>query len=186
MKIYVCWKMRRARCWPLTFRGALFWCFHATLSSLMMVILHFHPSIRIRGRYGVDIAVWCYMHCPLELCCWGSTSLIKLWWMREVVCLPFAACMDLCEWGRWLMFFPYAFNDDAALWMQSMLELPRICGPCWSRSPRICGPWWSRSAWCNAIVRCLNNQVWQCVHKGWSTRTGDASGIIDQHRNWPD
>ena len=31
--------------------------------------------------------------------CWGSTSLIKLWWMREAVWLPFAAHMDLCEWG---------------------------------------------------------------------------------------
>ena len=31
----------------------------------------------------------------------------------------------------------------------------------------------------------LDNQVWQCVHEGWSTETGDVSGIIDQDRNWP-
>ena len=53
MKINVCWKMRRARCWPLTFRGALFWCFQATLSSLMTVIILFHSSFIISGRYSI-------------------------------------------------------------------------------------------------------------------------------------
>jgi len=57
--------------------------------------------------------------------------------------------------------------------MQPIVKLPQ------------CGPWWSRSAWCKAIVLWWNNQVWQCVHKGWSTMTGNASGIIDQDRNWP-
>ena len=33
-----------------------------------------------------------------------------------------------------VMFFPYTGNEVAAPWMQSMLELPRICGPWWSRS----------------------------------------------------
>ncbi len=28
-----------------------------------------------------------------------------------------------------VMFLPYAGNEVAAPWMQSMLELPRICGP---------------------------------------------------------
>ena len=36
-----------------------------------------------------------------------------------------------------------------------------------------------------AIVRWWNNQVWKYVHKGWSTKTGNVSGIIDQDRNWP-
>ena len=49
MKIYVCWKMRRARCWPLTLRGALFWCFHAKLSFLWRWFFSFTQASESEG-----------------------------------------------------------------------------------------------------------------------------------------
>ena len=64
----IVWKMRRAWCWPLTLRGALFWCFHATLSSLMTVILLFHCAA---SESEGD------KRCYSEYCIWGSTALIE-------------------------------------------------------------------------------------------------------------
>ena len=88
-------------------------------------------------------------------------------WMREMV-----------------MFFPYAGNDEAAPWMQFM------CWSCQEYAVHV-GAALLRSMMepqylMQAIVQWLNNQVWQYVHEGWSTKTGDVSGIIDQDRNWPD
>ena len=70
--------------------------------------------------------------------------------------------LSFSEWGR-LFILPNAAHCEAAL-MRSMRE-PQCLMQCY----------------CTV----LDNQVWQCVHKGWSTETGNVSGIIDQDRNWP-
>ncbi len=81
------------------------------------------------------------------------------------------------------MFFPYAVNDEAAPWMQS------VCWSCQEYAVHV-GAAKMRSMMepqylMQAIVQWLNNQVWQYVHEGWSTETGNVSSIIDQDRNWP-
>ena len=103
----------------------------------MTVILLFHSSFRIRGRYG------------------DSTT-------RNIVSEGVPLWLSFSEWGR-LFILPNAAHCEAAL-MRSMRE-PQCLMQCY----------------CTV----LDNQVWQCVHEGWSTETGDVSGIIDQDRNWP-
>ena len=66
---------------------------YIVLSSLLMVILLFHSSFRIRGRYEVNITVWCYMHCLflwLSFGEWGRlfvshSSLHGSVWMKELL-----------------------------------------------------------------------------------------------------
>ncbi len=123
MKIYVCWKMRRARCWPLTFRGALFWCLHATLSSLMMVILLFHCAAS-ESEGDMELTLLCDVTCiaPWSYAAEGA----PVW-------------SSFGEWGRLFASHlqpAWICVNEGDGWCsshtQSMMMLHPGCSPCWS------------------------------------------------------
>ena len=132
---------------------------YIVLSSLLMVILLFHSSFRIRGRYEVNITVWCYMHCLflwLSFGEWGRLfdSHLQLTW--------------ICVNERVFMFFPYAGHGGATPWIQSMFG--ELLNDMQSTLELLKSSLWgSCSIWCKPIEWCDSNQGWQCVQEGWST-----------------
>ena len=156
---------------------------YSVLSSLLMVILLFHPSFRIRGRYGVNIAVWCYMNCPLVLCrciccaegapVWSSIG--ELWRLF----VSYGSRMDLCEWRSCRHLFIHR-SLWAAPWMQSLCWSYLICSPCWSCSS--CSSWGSCSIWArlfDGVTTKLAMCPQRLVHRdGNVSGTKDRDGIV--------
>ena len=152
---------------------------YSALSSLLMVILLFHPSFGIRGRLDLTllcdvtwIAPWRYA----GVCCaegapvWSS---IGEWWRLFV---SHGSRMDLCEWRScWHLFIHRSLW--AAPWMQSVCWSCLLCSPCWSYLS--CSLWGSCSIWAR-LFDGVTTKLAMCPQK-LVHRDGDVSGTKDRN-----